>query len=183
MDDEISPIMNPSSPKRDGLHPIYGVYIGGSPLDDTYKQKSKITYSYALQRCNVKTISSIERNLIIIRNSTVTLKFDGQLEATTGSTVEIGKERFVALLKRRVEEHGQETFYHVQSSTGTVLNLFEHSHFYKLDAVVTEFERSLNAPGQTFFEHFDSFEIDEVTLSRLVVESFLTSAFYEKITI
>ena len=79
-------------PKRGGIHPVYGLYIGGSALDDSYKAVDSSSYSYASQRRHVKTISSIERDLVTARDSTTTLKFDGKLEPVVGSTTEIGKE-------------------------------------------------------------------------------------------
>ena len=100
----------------------------------------------------------------------------------TGSTIEIGKEQFVSMLQQRVEEHGQETFYHIKNADNHVINLFEHAHFYHLEAVVDEFNRCLNsdaAENQTF----DSYELDKIILSWLVVESLLSAAFYKKIVI
>ena len=68
-------------PKRGGIHPLYGLYIGGSGLDQDYQPKDRNSYSYhASQRRNVKTISSIERDLVTARDSATHLKFDGRLE-------------------------------------------------------------------------------------------------------
>ena len=152
-------------------------------LDSDYKQTARVTYKYARQKRTAKAISSIEDKLIKTRDSTGTLKFNGNLEATVGSTTEIGKERFVAMLKRRVMEHGHETFFHIRSSTipFDVVSLFEHSHYYKLDAVVAEFERRFDSTNITF-DGFDQYELDDITLSRLVVESLLTLAFNEKLS-
>ncbi len=118
-------------PKRGGIHPTHGVYLGGSALDSGYRQTARVTYKYARQRRTGKAISSIEDNLLQTRDSTGTLKFNGNLEAAVGSATEIGKERFVAMLKRRVVEHGHETFFHIRSTTDPtkVESLFEHSHY------------------------------------------------------
>ena len=86
------------------------------------------------------------------------------------------------MLQQRVEEHGQETFYHVKNADNHVVNLFEHAHFYRLEAVVDEFNCCLNsdaAENQTF----DSYERDKITLSWLVVESLLSATFYKKVVI
>ena len=101
------------APLRGGIHSVYGLYLGGSPLDDNYQptMNKRLTYHFASQRRNPKTISSIEQALITARDSTTTLKFDGRLEPTVGSSTEIGKERFMTLLQRRVKEYGHETFY------------------------------------------------------------------------
>jgi hypothetical protein len=61
-----------------------------------------MTYRFASQRRNVKTISSIEQQLMLARDNVTTLKFNGQLEATVGSSTEIGKEKFLKILSRRV---------------------------------------------------------------------------------
>ena len=167
-------------PKRGGIHPLYGLYIGGSGLDQDYQPKDRNSYSYASQRRNVKTISSIERDLVTARDSTTNLKFDGRLEPVVTSTTEVGKVRFLTLLERRVEEHGQETFYHVKDMSDTVVNLFDHVHNFTLEEVVKEFnERSKE--GNEDYAAFDTYEVCEVKMSRLVVESYLTSAFLEKI--
>ena len=104
-----SPVATPV-PKRGGEHSIYGIYIGGSTLDNSYKMKSKISCWYALQCRNMKTVSTIEQDLMNAGDSTVNPKFDSHLEPTKGSMTDIGKEQFVALLKCKVEEHGQESF-------------------------------------------------------------------------
>jgi hypothetical protein len=95
---------------------VYGLYLGGSPLNDLYNHRvnSRFTYRYATQCRNVKKISLIEQQLMNARENVTTLKFDGRLEATVGSSTEIGKEPFLTLLGQRVEVHGQETFYHAK---------------------------------------------------------------------
>jgi hypothetical protein len=109
-------------PKRGGIHPTYGLYIGGSKLNDTYHQTSRIKYWYASQQRNPKTIMSLEHILTSARDSTTTLKFDGRLEPIVGSSTEIGKEDFVDLLKENVKEFGQETFYYVKAQETSPLN-------------------------------------------------------------
>ena len=104
-------------PKRGGIHPTHGVYLGRSALDSGYKQATCVPYKYAHQKRTGKAITSIEDNLIKARDSSGTLKFNENLEAAVGSATEIGKKRFVAMLKRRVVEHGQETFFHLWSTT------------------------------------------------------------------
>ena len=53
-----------------------------------------------------KTIASIEQKLRDARDSVTTVKFNGQLEATGGLSTEIGKEKFISMLKEKVKEHG-----------------------------------------------------------------------------
>jgi hypothetical protein len=88
----------------------------------------------------------------------------------------------MTLLQRRVEEHGQETFYYMKNSADTVVNILEHSHNFTLEMAFAEMATRMEFEN-TSPSAFDSYEIDDITLSRLVVESLLTSAFYEKIFI
>ena len=143
---------------------MYGIYISGSPLNIDYHPISQITNRYASQCWHPKSSAAIERDLMVVCDSTTSLKFDGQLMPMTGSTTEIGKEQFVSMLQQKVEEHGQKTFYHMKNADNHVINLFEHAHFYSLEAVVDEFNCCLNsdaAENQTF----DSYELDKITLS------------------
>ena len=166
------------APKRGGVHPVYGLFIGGTDLDNAYKAEGK--YSYSTQRRNAKGIASIEQNLMNARDSITSQKFNGKLEPVATSTTEIGKERFVTLLQRRVEEHGQQTFYFMKDPKDTIVNMLTNVHSFTLEMVVKEFTVRLAATDDS---GFDSYEKDEVTMSRLVVESLLTAEFYEKIFI
>ena len=171
----------PIPPKRGGIHPLYELYLGGSPLDSDYKPTESDSYSYATQRRNIKTIASIERDLTTARDSTTTLKFDGKLEPVVGSITEVGKERFLQLLERRVEEHGHETFYYVKYEDN-VVNLFEHVHNVTLNMLTAEFFlRMTPTMDPPPYSAFDQYEKGDVTMSRLVCESLLTPAFYDKI--
>ena len=134
----------PVAPKRGGIHSTYGIYIGGSNLDDNYKLlPSRSLYRFSTQRCHEKTIASIEQKLRDARESVTSVKFNGQLEATAGISTEIGKEKFVSLLKEKVKEHGHQTFYHIKDTNQTVVDLFEHAHRFKTTDVINEFDRRI----------------------------------------
>ena len=173
-------------PKRGGVHPLYELYLGGSPLDDEYKPIEANSYSYASQRGNIKTIATIKRDLTMARDSTTSLKFDAKLEPVVSSTTEVGKERFLQHLECRVEEHGHETFYYVKYE-GKVVSLFDHVHNVTLDALTDEFKTRMTpitdpaAPAPPPFSAFDKYEEGEITMLRLVTESLLTSTFSDKI--
>jgi hypothetical protein len=172
------------TPKRGGLHPTYGKFIGGAKLTDQYMLVPLTSGSYFrffTQRRHEKTIGTIERDLREARDSTKSIKFNGTIDPTEGNLNEIGKERFIALLKKRVKEYGQQTFYWIRDSDGKVVDLFEHSHRFKLDNVVAEHTR--RCVKNNDFASYDDIERDEVELSRTVVESLLTEAFQEKIEI
>ena len=168
-------------PKRGGIHSMYGVYIGGSPLGDDYLPTKTLSYHFSSQRRHVKTIGTIESNLIKARDSTTTLKFNGQLEAVVRSATEIGKEKFLVMLKRKIEEHGQETFYYIQND-GKVVDLIDQIHNFTVEQVTTEFNRRLAADPSTN-EAYDAYELDEITMPRTLVESLVSAEFYEKIFI
>ena len=154
------------APKRGGIHSVYGLYIGGSALDQEYKSttKGRSSYAFASHSRNVKTISSIERELVSARDSSTTLKFDGKLEAVVASATEIGKERFLTLLERRVEEHGQEKFYYMKDVHGTVVNLFDHIHNFTLDAAVLQYEVRSDFEN-LMHASYDSYKEYEILLS------------------
>jgi hypothetical protein len=62
----------------------------------------------------------------------------------------------------------------------TNVDLFEHTHRFKLEIVIAEHCRRMKG---TDHETYDTIEKDEVELSRLVVESLLSETFQEKIAI
>ena len=96
----------PRPPKRGGLHPIYGKFIGGAKLNDKYEMVTgdNSLYRFATQRRHEKTITAIERSLREARDSITGIKFNGTLETSSANSNEIGKERFITLLKKRVKE-------------------------------------------------------------------------------
>lgn len=51
-------------PRRGGEHPIYGIFIGGSALDDEYRLIGTRHYKYTTQRRSAKVVNSIEQSLI-----------------------------------------------------------------------------------------------------------------------
>ncbi|KAI2499352.1 hypothetical protein MHU86_15134 [Fragilaria crotonensis] len=160
-------------PKRGGIHPQFGRFIGGAKLNDSYETiggNGASLYRFSTQRRHEKTIASIEKTLIDTRDSTTGIKFNGTLEPGKDRPSEIGKERFITLLKKRVTEHGQQTFYHIKDTDGKVVDLFEHAHRFKLDFVIAEHERRMQ--DNELHESYDSIERDDCQLSRGVVESF-----------
>ena len=135
----------------------------------------------SLRNAAMRTITAIERSLREARDSITAITFNGTLETTSGNPNEIGKERFITLLKKRAKEHGQQTFYWIRDSDKKVVDLFENAHRFKLDTVVNEHKHHLEKSTQ--YESYDEIERDEVELSRTVVESLHTETFQEKIEI
>ena len=171
------------APKRGGIHSTYGVFIGGAQLDDSYKLlPNQSAYCFSTQRQHEKTIASIEQKLRDTRDSAIAVMFNGQLEATAGLSTEVGKEKFITMIKEKVKEHGQQTFYAIKDCDGTVVDLFEHSHWFKLETVIAEFDRQTDENNLNF-ESFDQYELEDVELSCMLVLSLLTSTFQEKLEI
>ena len=110
-------------PKRGGIHPTYGKFIWGAKLNDNYEliEDNNSLYRFATQLRHEKTINSIERFLREARDTTTAIKFNGTLEPTVGNLNEIGKERNVTMLKRRIKEHGQQMFYWIRNIDGSVV--------------------------------------------------------------
>ena len=93
-------------PRRGGIHPTYGKFIGGAKLNNEYKfdEGSGSFFRFFTQRRHEKTIATIlERDLRDSSDSSKSLKFNGTIEPTEGTANEIGKERFIAQLKKRVK--------------------------------------------------------------------------------
>ena len=70
------------------------------------------------------------------------------------------KKIFITMMKEKVKEHGQQTFYAIKESDGTVVDIFEHSDCFKFETVLAEFycqadENNLN------FEAFEAFDQNE----------------------
>jgi len=174
----------PVKPKRGGIHPTYGQYIGGSVLDDNYElEDSVFSFAFHTQLRTVKSLASIEKTLMCAMKSTTTIKFNGSLEPISGESTEIDKERFVAEVEESVCHHGQQSFYAIRNGeTNKVQNILEDHHYFTVEQTIQEFERRA-AFENIDSEAFDALEISELHLSRLVVESLCTTTFREKIKI
>ena len=183
-------------PKRGGIHPIYGTFIGGSELDDTYKLTGTRHYRFTGQRRGPKVVNSIEQALLKTIDSNDAYKFNGNLEKTESSPeTEIDKETFIKQLQKKVRLHGQQSFYAIMYQT-EVLSLFDHYHKFTVEEVIDQHEYRSNEPApvidpntqtetpdsiQLRFESYDEYEFDEFGLSRLVVESLLAPTLLERI--
>ena len=89
-------------PRRGGEHPTYGVFIGGSELNDEYKLVGTRHYKYTSQRRSAKVINSIEQALLKAIDSKEINKFNGSLETTPSTKdTELDKEGFVKQLKKK----------------------------------------------------------------------------------
>ena len=137
----------PTPPKRGGIHPTYGIFIGGGELDDEYKLTGTRHYKYTAQRRGAKVINSIEQALLKAIDSKDTDKFNGKLETTKSSMEnELDKESFVKQLKKKVRLHGQQSFYAIMQGT-TILNLLDHHHKFTVEEVIAQHELRCDEPA------------------------------------
>ena len=90
-------------PKRGGEHPTYGIFIGGSFLDNQYKLTGARHYRYTSQRRSTKVVNTIEQALLTTIESKTAPKFNGNLEKTPSlNENELEKLNFIKHLKRKV---------------------------------------------------------------------------------
>ena len=127
-------------PKRGGIHPTYGVYIGGSELDENYRLAGTRHYKYTSQRRSAKVINSIEQALLNAIDSKDNLKFKGNLETTPSLEAnKLDKDSFVKQLRKKVRLHGQQSLYTI-TYQDQVLNLFDHHHKFTVEEVIEQYE-------------------------------------------
>lgn len=67
-------------PRREGEHPIYGIFIGGDELDDTYHLTGTRHYWFMGQRHDIKVINFIEQALAQNNDSNDTIKFNSNAQ-------------------------------------------------------------------------------------------------------
>ena len=190
----------PIPPKRGGIHRSYGLFLGGSALDDKYQLINARPYKYTTQLRNPKQLASIEKTLMTARNDASSIKFNGKLELTGGTTetAELDKEQFIAALKDKVKFHGMQNVFYMLNAQGKMTSLLDDYHEFTVEEVIVEHEsRSKSEPAAITdvngdetsesetdrFRCYDDYEFDDIALSRLIVESLLTQSFREKLEV
>ena len=158
----------PVAPKRGGLHPNFGAYVGGASLDDTYHLTEADSYFYASQVRTLKQTALNETTLKGDMIDTSKPKFDGKLQLGISSSTELDKERFISFLKQNVGYYGLETFFYLPDN-GAVVNLLDNSHRFSHQEVLNEHVLRMGTTG--VFLEYDFYERSDRALSRLMVES------------
>ena len=175
---------------------MYGIYQGGSELDNNYELVLMQTYNFTTQLRTPKQLSLSETKLMDARNDSSAMKFNGKLEATASDINEFDKEQFIRALMDKVRFYGLETFFFLPNSSGRMVSLMTEYHAFTVDEILEEFHSRagteptpiLNNPGTKTeasrldrFKYYDDYELDDVPLSRLTVESLLTASLREKL--
>ena len=73
------------------IHPIYGLYMGGSKLTDDYTLKSKPSYKFTTQLRNPKKSSYFEQTLMKHRSNATSITFKGNSEINVPCITEYDK--------------------------------------------------------------------------------------------
>ena len=123
----------PYSPKRRGIHQIYGVYLERSGLDNEYRLVKVNSYKFTSQLRNVKQAGISERTLMNSRENSSLYKFNGKLEVlTTTGTSEMDKEDFIEYLKDKTSYYGLQYYFYLPNSDKKMIPLLSYLHTFSL---------------------------------------------------
>ena len=100
--------MAQDQPKRGGVYPSYGIFIGGGGLDKNYHSSGSRYYKFTIQRLGAEILNSTEQALLKAIDSKYTGKFNGSLELTPSSNNnELDKEAFKKTTTKKIRLYGQ----------------------------------------------------------------------------
>ena len=127
-------------PKRGGMNPTFGTFVGGSPLDTKYQLTQSNNFKSSLQLRTAKTLSTLESSLNSTLLDSTSLKFNGRLD-TTSTTTEINKEQFITTVRRNIKKYGLQSLFSIPSyDKSSMVSLVDHPHSFTLDQVIDEFK-------------------------------------------
>ena len=190
-----APTVSTTPPKQGGIHSIYGVCLGVSGLNNDYYLAKVNPYKFTSQLRNVKQTGISERTLINSRENSSLRKFNGKLEIpNTITSSKMDKEEFIESLKDKISSYGLHTFYYLPGPEKKMISLLSNLHTFSLHDTISEYEERLVEPNRVEsmievistkttesisdrFRAFDAYEIFDLTISRLVVESLVTASF------
>jgi hypothetical protein len=84
----------------------------------------------------------------------------------------LDKNQFVCTIEQLTREHGQQLFYAIEKD-GTIHNLLRSPHLFTIEEVIASHMMRLDT-NSTDASKYDSFEKDDIDMTRLAVESRLT---------
>jgi hypothetical protein len=172
----ISTAMMP--PIRGGEHKTHGIYIGGGKIIDDWKLHGN--YRYISQRRGEKYVAKIERNFIESRDNSHDSKFEGNLE--NGSAKELDKDHFIRALTQKVREHGHESFFAIEKTSGKIYDLLKDHHMFTVAETIDSYDKRVH-PTITVNYSYEEIERVDFELSRLVVESLLYEEIRDKMRV
>ena len=185
-------------PRRGGVNP-FGPFTGGSAMNTDYQliSPSVVNYRSISQLRTVKTLTATEQMLNRRRDNVSIPKFNGSLDTSTTSTTELNKTHFEEELSCLIKMLGLQTFFYVLSTDETeIIFLPENAHKVTLEKVIEEHEDQMLEPDPEYTEEvdddgndviveledsiqarfvcYDSFELNDIQLSRLTVDALIS---------
>ena len=137
----------PVKPKQGGIHPIYGIYLGGAPLNPTYNLETENCFHHVSQVRNVKQANTNESALILHMEDSTKIKFKGNMELTACSSSEFDKDGFLPALKERVKYYGLHNFFYVKDGA-KMKYLLDKPHEFTFEQIKKDYENHLNKPSK-----------------------------------
>ena len=192
------------TPKRGGTN-YMGPFVGGAAQLPDYTLASTSLFRSVSQIRNAKALAATEQTLHTRRDDVTVPKFNGRLDTDTTSlaTTEINKTEFEDSLRSLIKRFGLQTFFHVPDSSGTsMVYLVDHSHKVTLSHVIHEHSSRLVEPSPVYeleadgttssrettasqlarFRCYDMYELNDIQLSRLIVDSLISSPLRSQVT-
>ena len=186
---------DPDIPCRGGSD-RHGIYMGGAPLNRRYMSTGARPYRGTSQLRTIKAPTLNEATLNKALRDTKHLKFNGKLEIenTAESIKELDKEEFLAAVKKTITQYGLESFFYMPNSHDEMTYIVDEPHAFDVDTVLNEYRTRLDEPapitavnGGGFdieteasklarFRCYDSFEAFDIYLSRLAIESLISTS-------
>jgi hypothetical protein len=84
----------------------------------------------------------------------------------------LDKDQFVRTIEELTREHGQQVFYAIEKD-GTIHDMLRSPHLFTVEDVIDSHVMRLDS-NSTDPSKYDSFERDDINMTRLTVESRLT---------
>jgi hypothetical protein len=189
--------------KHGGTHHSHGVFQGGAAMNMFYKMIPRPSYRYSTQLQNTKSLEKIESHLHSNMKDTLILKFNGKLETRSSSTpisdssrTETDKEEFLSDVQDMVEHYGLQSFFYLPGPDSAMHNLATEPHSFTLSSVLAE-HKARNIPELSpvydanqdelpssilaRFKCYDEFELDNINLSRLVIDLLISVELRQKV--
>ena len=128
------------TPKTDpisvGIHPIFGLFVGGSDINDEYDLKIKSPYKQTNQLYTPKQSSSSERALMNARFDPSKFKFHGKLETPADCAVGNDKEEFLQAVKEQFSHYSLQELFSVTTYDVNMKNIVLNSCLFELDTII-----------------------------------------------
>jgi hypothetical protein len=160
-------------------HDTHKKYLGGDKIGNDWLLS--VRFWYLSQRRDKKYIAKIEKTIIEKHDSSTDAKFNGTLD--DAGDKELNKDRFVWSLKQCVHEHGHTPFFTIGRGVVTVVHdLLTNYHLFTVEDFLQSYEERTLTRGTTY-DVFEVIEVDDMELSRVVVEYLLTDDIRKKMWI